>query len=315
MLLFVEIRRRGVFKVGLAYLALAWLLIQVAATVLPAFSVPAWALRAVIVAFAIGFPIALALAWRYELTSDGVRLDAGAAVEPATPRRFSRAPDFAIIGFLVLVVAVLVVDRYSAIGVAVADVDSIAVLPLANLSGDVEQEYFTDGMTDALITSLARLRALKVVSRPSIMRYKSTTLSLPQIAAELGVSAILAGSAVYDGGRVRISIQLIDARTDRNLWALSFDHGQVAALDVQRVPAAGEVLLLLQQIATLVEPRFAGGHRREAHRHSSSVVGYRAVLPEGSEPTPPIARMVGDWVMTVGNIRSTVRTHRVKEAP
>jgi TolB-like protein/Flp pilus assembly protein TadD len=231
MSLLTEIRRRSVFRVGLAYLALAWLVIQVAAIVLPAFEAPVWALRAIIVALIIGFPIALVLAWRYEITPKGLRRDAGTG--DAATARPGRALDFAIIGFLVLAVAVLAVDRYSMVGVAVADVDSIAVLPLANLSGDAGQEYFVDGMTEALITSLARLRAVKVVSRASIVRYKNSTLSLPEIAAELGVSAILAGSAIHEGGRVRISAQLIDARTDRHLWAMSYDRELADVLALQ----------------------------------------------------------------------------------
>jgi TolB-like protein/Tfp pilus assembly protein PilF len=222
MALWAEVRRRGIVKVGIAYLALAWLAIQVAATVLPAFGAPVWALRAVIVAFVIGFPIALILAWRYELTSQGVQRDPGPAATTASAKPRGRVLDFSIIAVLVLALAVLVVDRYL-IDEAHA-VESIAVLPLANLSGDHAQDYFADGMTDALITNLARLRALKVVSRASVMRYKDTELSLPEIAAELGVTAILAGSAVYDGGRVRISAQLIDAASDQHLWADSYDR-------------------------------------------------------------------------------------------
>lgn len=232
MSLWTELSRRDVVKVGLAYLAFAWLIIQVAATVLPAFGGPVWILRAVIVAFVLGFPIALVLAWKYELTSEGVQRDDGLA-PAATPGRYGRGLDLAIIGFLVLALSVVIVDQYLIDGGSAPGIDSIAVLPLDNVSGDSDQEYFVDGMTDALITSLARIGALKVVSRTSAMRYKDSGLSLPEIAMRLGVRAVLEGSVSYLGGRIRITAQLIDATSDRNLWAQSYDRDVEDVLTLQ----------------------------------------------------------------------------------
>jgi TolB-like protein/Flp pilus assembly protein TadD len=230
MSIWAELNRRGVAKTCLAYLASAWLIVQVAATVVPAFDGPAWLVRAAIVAFVIGFPIVIALAWRYDFTADGIQRDRGAK---APVDRHGRMLDFAIIGLLVLTLSVIIVDQYFLEEAASADVDSIAVLPLDNISGDPGQEYFADGMTDALITSLAKIGALKVVSRASVMRYKRSSLSVSDIALRLGVGTILAGTANYIDGRIRISAQLIEASTQRSLWAESYDRNIEDVLALQ----------------------------------------------------------------------------------
>ena len=219
-----ELRRRNVFRVSIAYLAVAWLLLQVADIVLPVFGVASWALRAMIIVFAFGLPVAIGIAWAYELTPDGVKR----AEEAPTPGRFAkrtnRRLDFVIIAVLSLALITVIVDQYILEGPAFPEVSRLAVLPLANLSGDPDQDYFADGMTDALITSLAKVRAWRVVSRTSIMRFKGTDRSLPAIAAELDVDAIIEGSVIRDGGRIRITAQLVDVKTDQHLWAESYDR-------------------------------------------------------------------------------------------
>ncbi len=219
-----ELSRRNVVKVCIAYLAMAWLLVQVADTVLSAFGVAAWVMQALIVLFALGLPAVIGIAWIFELTPDGVmRTD-----ELPPLRRIDKAPgrklDFAIIALLALALVAVVIDQYVIKSAFVPKISRLAVLPLANLSGHSDQQYFADGMTDALITNLAKVSALRVVSRTSVMRFKDTDRSLLAIAAELGVDAIVEGSAIHKGDRIRITAQLIDAASDRHLWAETYDR-------------------------------------------------------------------------------------------
>ena len=227
--LFAELRRRSVFKVCLAYLATAWLLLQVADTVLPAFQSPDWVLRVLIIMFVMGLPAAAAIAWIFEMTPDGVmRTDeVPAAVRAAWPR--GRKLDFTIIVLLSLALVAVVVDQY-VIGPSPPPVVSkLAVLPFANISGDDEQQYFADGMTEALINNLANVSALRVVSRTSVMRFANSERSLPAIAAELDVDAIVTGSATRSGNQIRIVVQLIEAPNDELIW------GSVVESDFTRI--------------------------------------------------------------------------------
>lgn len=219
-----ELRRRNVFKVCIAYLAIAWLLLQVGDTVLPAFDVAPWLFRALIIMVALGFPVTVVIAWVYELTPEGVMRSEDVPPQRSIARQTGRKLDFVIIAFLSLALIAVVVDKYLMDAPPFPVLPVLAVLPLANLSGDPEQEYFADGMTDALITSLAKVRAWRVVSRTSIMRFKGTNRSLAAIAAELGVDAIIQGSVIRDRDRIRITVQLIDAETDQHLWAESYDR-------------------------------------------------------------------------------------------
>ena len=219
-----ELKRRNVFRAGVAYLALAWLLLQVADIVLSAFGSAYWVMQALIVVFALGFPIAVGLAWVFELTPEGVKRTDEVSPQQIIVQRSGRKLDIVIIGVLSLALVLVVVDQYILEPASVPKVSTLAVLPLANLSGNPDQEYFADGMTEALITNLAKVSALRVISRTSVMRFKGTDRSLLAIAAELGVDAIVEGSAIRDGDRVRITAQLIDAATDQHLWAESYDR-------------------------------------------------------------------------------------------
>ena len=221
---FEELRRRNVFKVGIAYLAMTWLLMQVADLVLSAFGVETGVMQTLIIVFAVGFPIAIGAAWAYELTPDGVIRSEDVPAESGIPRRTGRKLDFVIIAFLSLALITVVIDQYIIEGSPFPEVSTLAVLPLVNLSGEPDQEYFADGITEALITSLAKVSALRVVSRTSIMRFKGSDRSLPAIAAELDADAIVEGSVIRDGDRIRITAQLIDAKTDQHLWAESYDR-------------------------------------------------------------------------------------------
>ena len=178
-----ELRRRNVFKVGLAYLAMAWLLLQVGDTVFPAFGAPAWALRALIVFLVAGLPFVVMIAWVFELTPEGVKRTDELPVDSSFTRQTGRKLDFIIIAFLSLALITVVVDRYVLERSMLPEVSTLAVLPLQNLSGNTDEDYFADGMTEALISNLAKVSALRVISRTSVMRFKNSNRSLPAIAA------------------------------------------------------------------------------------------------------------------------------------
>ena len=223
----IELRRRNVFRTGVAYIVIAWLLIQVSQILLETYAAPAWVMRAVVTALAIGFPVVLILAWIYEITTQGVKRTEVDSEGDSISTPAGRQIDFVIIGVLMVAVALFAADRFRWVDfgtVPSIDLRSIAVLPLANLSGDPEQEYFADGMTETLITELSKIAALRVISRQSVMQFKGTKLSLPEIARKLNVDAVVEGSALLIGERVRITVQLIEAATDLHLWADNYDR-------------------------------------------------------------------------------------------
>ena len=215
------------FRSAAAYIVIAWLLIQVADILLDTFAAPAWAMRAIVVALAVGFPVALILAWVYDLTTQGVTRTEVVSEGDSILKHTGRQIDFAIIGVLIVAVGLFAADRFRWIdfgAVPSIDLRSIAVLPFDNLSGDPGQEYFGDGMTETLITELSKIAALRVISRQSVMQFKGTKMSLPEIARKLNVDAVVEGSALLIGDQVRITVQLIEAATDVHLWAESYDR-------------------------------------------------------------------------------------------
>ena len=217
---FQEVRRRKVYRVAAAYVVAAGFLIQIASAAFPAWELPTWSLRLVITALLIGFPIALILAWAYDVTPQGVRATPAAA----TPGAHRRRNLFILIATGVVVSAVagfFLLPHASA-----RKIDkSIAVLPFQNLSADPENAFFTDGVQDEILNDLAKIADLKVISRTSVMQYKAgAKRSLRQIAKELGVAHVVEGSVQRASNRVRVSTQLIDAKTDTHLWAESYDR-------------------------------------------------------------------------------------------
>lgn len=224
---FAELQRRNVYKVAVAYGVVSWLLIQIATQVFPFFEIPNWTTRMVVILLLLGFPIALVLAWAYELTPEGIKradeVDPTKSIKRSTGRRL----DFVIIGVLVAVVAVLAFQHYRPAKTPEPDVPekSIAVLPFENLSADPENAFFADGVQDEILTDLARIADLKVISRTSVMQYKTgVKRNLRDIANALGVARVLEGSVQREANRVRVSAQLIDARTDTHLWAEHYDR-------------------------------------------------------------------------------------------
>jgi len=196
---FAELKRRKVHRVAIAYAVAAWLLIQVATQVFPFFEIPNWAVRLVVLLLVLGFPIALILSWIFDLTPQGIRRteesDRSLAALPVGPAAIRNIPE-----------------------------KSIAVLPFENLSDDKENEYFAAGVHNDILSNLAKVADLKVISRTSVQQFKSGTRNLREIGLALGVAHILEGTARRAGNRIRVNAQLIDARSDAQLWGETFDR-------------------------------------------------------------------------------------------
>src|SRR3954452_19034731 len=193
---FTELKRRKVYRVAAAYAVLAWLLIQIATQVFPFFEIPTWAVRLIVVALVLGFPVALLLSWAFDLTPGGVvrTEDIEATIVPAPVVR-PEPPE-----------------------------KSIAVLPFENFSDDQQNTYFADGIQDDILSSLAKLADLKVISRTSVRQYRTGTRNLREIGEALGVAYVMEGTVRRESNRVRINVQLIDARTDLHVWNDTFDR-------------------------------------------------------------------------------------------
>ncbi|HXA09717.1 MAG TPA: tetratricopeptide repeat protein [Chthoniobacterales bacterium] len=223
---FSELKRRNVYKVAIAYAVVGWLLIQIATQVFPFFEIPNWVVRLVVLLIIVGFPIALIIAWAFELTPGGIMRTEAADRVPAAPRKTHT--------WLYLVVicgafsaALFFLGRYTASNHENTSgrlAKSIAVLPFENLSPDKDNAYLAEGIQDEILTRLAKIGQLKVISRTSTAKYQSGPDNLREIAQQLGVGNILEGSVQKARDQVRVNVQLIDATNDAHLWADSFDR-------------------------------------------------------------------------------------------
>jgi len=231
----VELKRRNVYRVAVAYAIVGWLLIQVATQVFPFFGIPTWTVRLVIIVLLLGFPVALIIAWAYEITPEGIKRTNDIVVEHSIVRKTGRKLDALIIAVLLCVIGFLVYQRFHRREQASDRTEkSIAVLPFDNFSDEKENAFFADGIQDDILTSLAKIRDLRVVSRTSVMPYRGAGLNnLRQIADALGVVHILEGSVRRGQNRIVVSVQLIDARTDRNIWSRRYDRPLADSLGLQ----------------------------------------------------------------------------------
>lgn len=229
--LFSELKRRNVFRVGVAYSVVAWGVMQVVDLVAPRMALPEWVPGFVILLLGIGFPVALVFAWAYEITPEGLKKTA--EVDPAisVTRQTGRSIDRMIIAGLVVVVAILLVDRFTGMDVAAGDLAlseddlSIAVLPFVNLSPDPDQEYFSDGISEELLNLLAQIPDLRVAARTSSFQFKNQNQDITEIGRQLSVRHVLEGSVrKAESGQVRITAQLIDARDGYHLWSDTYDR-------------------------------------------------------------------------------------------
>ena len=222
-----ELKQRNVYRGAALYGMSAWLVTQVSTQVFPFFDIPNSAVRMIVIAAIIGFPIAMVLAWIYDLTPEGiVRAEEGG---PAAREGMGRKIDFIIIGVLLLVIAMLFYQRLPSRSMHGDTIPqkSIAVLPFENYSSDKSNSFFARGIQDDILTNLARIRDLRVISRTSVEKYGSGQQgprSLLEIAKTLGTANVLEGSVRREGNRVVVNVQLIDALQDRHLWANSYDR-------------------------------------------------------------------------------------------
>jgi TolB-like protein/Tfp pilus assembly protein PilF len=211
-----ELQRRKVYRVAAAYIIAAGFIIQVGSAVFPAWELPNWTFRLVVVFLLIGFPISLILAWAYDVTPQGIR----ATPAPGAHRRRN------LITLIAIGVVVSAVAGFFILPRALArKIDkSIAVMPFENLSEDKENAHFADGIQDDILTNLAKIGDLKVISRISVMAYRGAPHSAREVGKALGVSTILEGSVRRSGNRVRVTVQLIDAANDEHIWANNYDR-------------------------------------------------------------------------------------------
>ncbi len=243
MSLFSELKRRNVFRVAIAYLAASWLLTEVAGTLFPMFGFGDAPARIVVILLAIGFPLFLVFSWVYELTPEGLKLEKDVDRTGAAPRAGTTRLDRVIIVLLALALGYFAVDKFVLEPARVAEIveqtaqqarsdalvesygeRSIVVLPFVNLSADPEQEYFSDGISEELLNLLGRIPELRVISRSSAFSFKGKDVAVPEVAKQLNVAHVLEGSVRKAGDRVRITAQLIEARSDTHLWSQTYDR-------------------------------------------------------------------------------------------
>jgi TolB-like protein len=285
---FAELKRRNVYKVAVAYVVVAWLIIQVATQVFPFFEIPNWAIRLVVLLLILGFPVALILAWAFEITPEGIKLESEVAPNESITRRTGRKLIGVTIAVAVIAAGLFVFQllRPSLTSVslppptpavaaapAVIPAKSIAVLPFENLSADKDNAYFASGMQDMVLTKLAGIGDLKVISRTSTEKYASHPDDLKAIARQLGVATILEGSVQKSGNQVLINVQLINAASDNHLWADAYPRtlnnifgveGEVA----QKVADALKAKLTAAESARVAKPPTQNAAALDAFLHA-----------------------------------------------
>ena len=230
--LIAELKRRNVFRVAIAYVVFAWVLAQVSGLAFESFGAPEWVPKSVLFLLVLGLPIAIFFAWAFEMTPEGIKKERDVDRSQSITQKTGRKLDFVIIAVLVVAVGFLSIDKFgsptdsdlSGAVTVTTGTPSIAVLPFDNRSNREEDQFFTDGIHDDLLTTIAKIGSMKVISRTSVMEYKGTTKKIPVIANELGVANILEGGIQRSGNQVRINVQLIDAATDQHLWAEIYDR-------------------------------------------------------------------------------------------
>ena len=224
---FAELKRRNVFRVAIAYVVVAWVVAQVTELALDSFGTPEWVMKTVLLLLVMGFPMAVFFAWAFELTPDGIKKEKDIDRSESITHNTGRKLDYIIIGVLVLAIGILLADRFpgeDAVEAPAANEKSIAVLPFVNISSDKEQEYFSDGITEEILNSLAAVKELKVAGRSSSFAFKGKNDDLRKIGNLLGVDHILEGSVRKSGTTVRITAQLIQVEDGFHLWSETYER-------------------------------------------------------------------------------------------
>jgi TolB-like protein len=248
-----ELRRRNVIKVGVAYLVVAWLLIQVVATVMPLFNAPTWVAQSITFLLIVGFPMVLVIAWAFEITPEGIKRTHDVPREESITHATGQKLNYVLTGLLALAVVYLVIDNFSedsgrqaaeqlvpaaTVGSAEGPTEnavtadresaplpnSVAVIPFTNLSPREEDAYFAAGIHEEILNQLVKLSRLSVIARTSVLQYAGTQKTIPEIARELNVESVMEGSVRYADGRVLVTAQLVDAATNLHLWSESYER-------------------------------------------------------------------------------------------
>jgi TolB-like protein len=247
MSLISELKRRNVFRVGVAYLAVAWLLLQFLDVIMPMLTLPDWVGTFFLLAIAVGFPIAIVIAWAYEITPEGITRDSKVDPSQSTTRVSSHKVDRAIIALLIVALAFFAYDRFVPSATAPSSAEhvsvepeiaaepnpSIAVLPFVNMSDDADNEYFSDGLSEEILNLLTKVPGLKVIARTSSFAFKGKNQDLREIGEALGVTTVLEGSVRKSGERIRITAQLIDVSDGAHIWSETFDRTMTDIFQIQ----------------------------------------------------------------------------------
>src|SRR5262245_10734427 len=249
---FAELKRRNVYKVAVAYIVAGWALAQGIAQVFPVFGVSNWVIRLIVVLIIVGFPVALVLSWAFEITPEGIKRSEDVDVTHA--HSVGGAWIYIVVVAAFVSIGLFFLGRYTASPTQNADLDvsakSIAVLPFENLSDDKQNTYFADGVQDQILTKLAKVSELRVISHTSVRQYKSgVPRNLREIGQQLDVTYILEGSVQRANNRLRIAAQLIDARTDTQIWAETYDRSAADLFAIQSELAEGIVAQLQAKLS------------------------------------------------------------------
>ncbi len=255
--LFVELKRRNVFRVAIVYVVVAWIILQLSEILMPAFGIPEWGLRFIFIVIMLGFPLALIFAWAFEMTPEGIKrekdVDRSQSITPDTGRKLDRM----MITVLALAVVFLVVDNYvldqgdSTPGTVVESDEalySIAVLPFVNMSNDPDNEYFSEGLSEELLNVLAKIENFRVAGRTSSFSFKGKDTDFQTIGEKLKVETILEGSVRKAGDQVRITAQLVNVKDGYHLWSATYDRKLDNIFEVQDEIATAVVSALKQTL-------------------------------------------------------------------
>ncbi len=274
--LFHELKRRNVFRVGVAYIVVAWLILQFTDLVLENVSAPQWVMQVIMLGLAIGLPIAVFFAWAFELTPEGLKstgeVDRSTSVTHNTGRKLDRV----IIAVLVVAVGYFAWDRQTGTEKVeeLAAAPSLAVLPFVNMSGNADNEYFSDGITEEILNSIVRLKFMDVIGRTSSFQFKGQNLDLRAIAKTLDVTHILEGSVRRDKDKVRITAQLIEAESGYHLWSDTYDRDLVDILSVQSevARAIADELKLTMVVTGVDSPTFSNSEAYDLYLKSKQAL-------------------------------------------
>jgi len=310
MSLYRELKRRNVFRVAIAYLALAWLVTEVAGTVFPVFGIPDWGIRFFVIAFALGFVPALIISWVYEITPEGLKREKDVVRDASITHVTATRLDVFTIGLIVAALAFIVADRLwlgpriARHSVTPAEVmieriqtanpeeaesqyrhKSIAVLPFVDMSESQDQGWFADGLTEEILNTLVRTPDLLVSSRTSSFAYKGAQTPIPRIASELGVAHVLEGSVRHAGDRIRVTAQLIRAADGFHVWSETFDHSVEDVISIQEDLAINIAKALKTTMDPMALERMlqAGTRSVEAYEHYLHGLAIRTRIWETSD--------------------------------